>query len=174
MTKNKTGGKHKHRKRSRFGGSAPRKVSEIAKDISDCTVYGKVLSCLGNKRFSVLTQQLDSDLPNQQMNCKLRGAISTYIKPNMFVVVERIDSLTSKNKAIIINILSNAEITKLKKAGMWDFKIDTVKNNSFQFGADTEVENDPDAEAESKTAIAAAVESQFNFDLDSVLDVDAI
>ncbi len=134
MVKN-TGGKHKHRKKSANSHKA-RKISLIKKDIVEGTVYGRALKSIGNRRFTVLVQQLNPNEPYQELKCLLKGSIRTWLPEGTYVRVQRWIEINSNSKGSIDTIYTDLEVTHLKKAGVWDFEEQSQANESgVVFGA---------------------------------------
>ena len=125
MPRNNGGNKHKRRKNK--GTSKGRKLEDIAKDFDPATyeVYGLVTKSLGNRRFEVVCQKLNtpSELEDAII-CSIKGSFRRKIARDNYVLVKLYDFNTKQGQ--IIDAYREDEILSLKESDLWDFPQDSI------------------------------------------------
>jgi translation initiation factor IF-1 len=149
MPINKRGGKgHKKGKNSTI--IKIRKVESIAKDSKreGYEVYGQVLKPMGNRRFEVQCQTVDSPDNTTTIVCTLKGSYTKRINKDMYVLVKLFDF--NPKQGTIIDSYKDEEIEALKSAELWDYpgvdsetvtdRMDKIMDESSDESDDEEVD----------------------------------
>jgi translation initiation factor IF-1 len=167
MPKNTGGGKHKFRKKSSFE-THTRKVNDMRKNIEEGTIYGQIIAGMGNRRFTVLCQQLDASKPYKILNCILAGSVRKRVSAGMYVLVQDWGDLSSKNKGTIIDFYTQHDVDTLKAHHLWDYEnIEKISQYSG-IGFKTTVETKKPTEKITEKVIKREEVNHFDFDIDEI------
>ena len=178
MPRNNGGNKHKKRKNK--GVTKGRKLEDIAKDFDPTTyeVYGLVTKPLGNRRFEVVCQKLNTPSELEEaIICSIKGSFRRKIARDNYVLVKLYDFNMKQGQ--IIDAYREDEILALKEADMWDFPQDSINiDTSIQSNMDLPSDFSSDEEdVETKIPVeksGTSVEDILNASESDVSDIDAI
>lgn len=123
MGKNLFGGNRAKGMKRRTNTVKIKNISDIQKSPRDCIFYGKTVSALGNKRFSVLCQV--PEMPGgpfrdyKKIVCNLKHGSGT-ISVDQYVLVQLWEF--NINQGTILFQLTNDDVMTLKAHDLWDFR----------------------------------------------------
>jgi translation initiation factor IF-1 len=185
------GAKGKGRGKGKGGGGRrkvdKRRLEDIAKNFTPGSfeVYGKVIKEMGNRRFSVHTQQYGQ--PSEMGDtivCSIRGSYRRPIRADSYVLVKLYDFNTSQGQ--IIDSYTLDEMHALKSIDKWDFpeSLDKAQQSMdmLDFGTDTDDDEDDEDDEDAKQPLksktvsasvsASASSRASNLDIGMDLGVD--
>lgn len=176
-------GGNKHKKRKNRGVSKGRKLEDIAKDFDPTTyeVYGLVTKPLGNRRFEVMCQKLNTPSELEEaIICSIKGSFRRKIARDNYVLVKLYDFNTKQGQ--IIDAYREDEILSLKGADLWDFPQDSINVDTSVQSNMADLPSDyssDEEEVETNASVPAekagtSMEDILNASESDISDIDAI